>query len=66
MCIHFLLIVFTTMEVLLILESQSDITRSQERVFYKYFFNEGDNFDELDHQRYQNFFDVATFRQFVT
>lgn len=53
------------MEVLLILEGQSDITRSQERVFMKYFFNEDENYDELDYGRVRNFYDISVLRDFV-
>jgi hypothetical protein len=37
------------MEILLILESASDFTRSAERVFMKHFFQDGEGYDGLDH-----------------
>ena len=63
--IHLLLIVFTTMQVLLTLQGQSDIARSQERAFGRYFFDENENFDQVDHQRVRNFYDIPSFRLFV-
>lgn len=63
--IHLLLIVFTTMQILLNLQSQSDLTRSQERAFGRWFFDEGEDFNEVDHPRIRNFYDIPSFRAFV-
>jgi hypothetical protein len=62
---HLLLILFTTMQVLLTLQGQSDITRSQERAFGRFFFDENQDFNDVDHPRFRNFYDVPTFRAFV-
>jgi len=56
--IHLLLIVFTTMQVLLNLQGQSDITRSQERAFGRLFFDENEGFNDVDHARIRNFYDI--------
>eukprot|EP00347_Sterkiella_histriomuscorum_P024278 403331685 len=47
-------------------KSQNETTRSQERVFYKYFFNEDENYDSLDQGRVRNFYDVNSFREIIS
>jgi hypothetical protein len=63
--IHLLLILFTTMQVMLTLQNRSDLTRSQERVFYKLFLDGSEEFTEMDHKRERRFFDVSSFRAFL-
>ena len=63
--VHILLIVFTTMQVMLTLQGQSNLTRTQERSFGHLFFDEGMDFSDLDHPRIRNFYTVPEFRSFV-
>jgi hypothetical protein len=65
MCIHILLIIFTSMQCIVNLESATNFARSQERVFMKYFFDESLDFSELDRPQRKNFYALDELRQFV-
>lgn len=44
------------MEILLVLETTSDFTRTQERVFLKNFYQAEEDYNALDYDRERNFF----------
>lgn len=50
---------------ILTLQTHNELTRSQARVFYRLFFDEGEDYSAVDHPRVRHFYTVDEVRDFV-
>lgn len=53
------------MQIIVNLESATDFTRSQGRVFLKYFFNSEEDYTDIDTPSKRNFYALDELREFI-
>jgi hypothetical protein len=55
----------TSIDVMLLLETQSDFSGSTEKIFRKLFFSAEENYDNVDYPYKRNFFGIDELRTFI-